>query len=98
MTLYICLLLFNGLRQYRKEVVIKFFSEYIKEDIDKFISENLSECETELGNKTELVKKEVGYNSLNKIKLHNKEFSINTNQELLGVIAFLYDELVRSKK
>ncbi len=96
--LYVCLLIINDLRKYRKEILMSFFSEYIKESVDQFLSENLHECETILGNKIELIKKEVGYDSLNKINLHDKEFSLVMGQELLGVIAFLYDELLKSKK
>ena len=85
---YICLLVFNELRKYRYELINKIFSEYIKEDIDKFLSENLHQCEMVLGDKVESIKKEVGYDSLKNINLHDKGFSITMNQELLGIVAF----------
>lgn len=101
---YVCLIILKELHKYRDKLVKKLSSEYILEDLDKFLQKNIITCENILKEKTENIKKLIGFETLKKFDIGNKFLDEKLSQQLqqhskvLGAIAYFYFHLLKRDK
>ena len=90
------------MKKYRPALINSVSPKYIKEDLDIFLEEHIKYCKRELKNKIFDIKELIGYDSLDFFDLGNNQFIykktnyVYNNSKLLGIISYLYDEILKS--
>ena len=100
--LYLCLLVLKDLLLYRKDLIELANDNRL--NIEEFVEQKLIICKEELCEKTKLIEKVSGYDSLKRFDIGNSQVDpkissqIEQNSTILGTIAFFYDELLNVRK